>query len=288
MRELLPPVSILFLGDSVDRYVTIDTCGARTPLIPWSRGQFKYRTGLGPGAAMLCNTATNDSLAYLNLYGSAPHGPYHHGFKNTAADPYADTPARVCAGLGTYQRHYGAPIAVVFNTILWDIAVEDVRIPLDVFRKQVTERVRDVLRCKNDSSKLFLRTAPSRHWWEQTLLAAGHTFVPTPAHNLSHPEQPARIAAANEFMRQLSSQLGLGLLDFDAWANAGQVVAPLDFTKACCTLDNRLHERAVNNFFRDGFHPGPVLGAGLGWFALATVANSTFAIEGEPEIVHDV
>ena len=113
-------VRVLILGDSVNRLMIDDGCasiGGRQSV--WGEG-FTYQ--IGSFAATLCETA-DGAVAYLNLYGSRPQGPYYGGHVNSADDPWADTELRIAHGMDQFAAAFGEPLAVILRTDLWDLHV---------------------------------------------------------------------------------------------------------------------------------------------------------------------
>lgn len=69
-------------------------------------------------ADKLCVTA-DGVIAFLNIYGTAPKGPYAsgHGSSSSAGDPWADTELRVQHGLDQFTEKFGAPNFVILITL---------------------------------------------------------------------------------------------------------------------------------------------------------------------------
>jgi hypothetical protein len=111
-------VNILMLGDSINRLMAEEYClhflGA---LQSWGSG-FSYERGAP--SAKICQK-DNFRIAYINVYGSAPEGPYLHGHTNTEADPNADTKLRIPEGIKQYVELFGEPTHVIYRTDLWDL-----------------------------------------------------------------------------------------------------------------------------------------------------------------------
>ena len=114
-------VVIFILGDSVDREMVDCSCdGASGRLESWS-DTFKYQAGVT--ADRVCITSLNSAIGHLNIYGSAPTGPYLHGHVNTEDDPFADTELRVRHGIDQFAAKFGDPSLVLFRADLWDLHV---------------------------------------------------------------------------------------------------------------------------------------------------------------------
>jgi hypothetical protein len=113
-------VSILILGDSINRYMIDDGCGLiGGTLADWGVG-FTYK--VGASAAKACITPTG-VIAYLNTYGSKPKGPYYTNHVNSPEDPWADTELRIAHGVAQFTERFGAPLLILFRGELWDLHV---------------------------------------------------------------------------------------------------------------------------------------------------------------------
>jgi hypothetical protein len=127
LNDALPPCStpsraarVLILGDSISRLMIDDGCasiGGRQRV--WGEN-FTYQ--VGSFAATVCETA-DGAIAYLNLYGSRPQGPYYFDHVNSAADPWADTELRIAHGMDQFAAAFGEPLAVILRTDMWDLHV---------------------------------------------------------------------------------------------------------------------------------------------------------------------
>jgi hypothetical protein len=124
LNEPLPPctthsraVRLLILGDSVSRYMIDNGCMAiGGTQYNWGEG-FVYKASASPASA--CET-DDGVVAYLNLYGSKPRGPYY-GHVNTGDDPWTDTELRIARGMELFTAQFGEPMAVILRTDLWDL-----------------------------------------------------------------------------------------------------------------------------------------------------------------------
>ena len=108
-------VRLFLLGDSLNRIMIDDACGALGGTAQrWTSG-FEYRVDASPDK--LCVTA-DGVIAFLNIYGSAPKGPYYggHSSNKSVDDPWADTELRVQHGLDQFTEKFGAPNFVIFRS----------------------------------------------------------------------------------------------------------------------------------------------------------------------------
>ena len=108
-------VRLFLLGDSLNRIMIDDACGALGGSAQrWTSG-FEYRVDASPDK--LCVTA-DGVIAFLNIYGSAPRGPYYggHSSNKSVDDPWADTELRVQHGLDQFTEKFGAPNFIIFRS----------------------------------------------------------------------------------------------------------------------------------------------------------------------------
>lgn len=116
---------VLIFGDSVDRYLLQDGCDASGGVTPevyqWGHN-FTYFAGAPP--SLFCDYRSKEpqgTVAFLNVYGSAPRGPYYEGH-GSHAEFCGDTVERVEEGLKQFKRLFGAPPdVVIFRAELWDM-----------------------------------------------------------------------------------------------------------------------------------------------------------------------
>jgi hypothetical protein len=119
-------VRVLIFGDSVDRYLLQDGCeasGGVTPEVYQWGHNFTYFAGAPP--SLYCDyrspKAPQGTVAFLNVYGSAPRGPYYEGH-GSHSEFCGDTVERVEEGLRQFKRLFGAPPDVVmFRAEVWDM-----------------------------------------------------------------------------------------------------------------------------------------------------------------------
>jgi hypothetical protein len=209
--------NILIIGDSVDRLIVQRFCESRgTHSIDWADGIFRTRRF----DSVLCRTS-HGCISHLHVYGSNATGPYFAGVNTTEHDPYAGTQARIRKGLELFTYKLGPPTIVVFQIVAWDLsrlmrdrALSDPT-KLAEYRDNMAARVREILALKPNATTLLLRTAPASNF----------------AKGLMH--------AYNAVLRNLSREMGVGLVDFDRmlWAApAGRAVA-------------------IGDLFKDNVHP---------------------------------
>ena len=66
---------------------------------------------------------TNDSLAFVHIYGSNATGPYFHGYRNIdLIDPEVDSEIRVNRSILSYVKQFGFPNRIILHTIRWDLS----------------------------------------------------------------------------------------------------------------------------------------------------------------------
>ena len=116
-----PNITVLFLGDSVNRFMIEHWCNHHhVSWNRWGKG-FVYSAFASP--ATYCFIG-NIRVATINMYGSAPKGPYFKNITNTEIDPNADTELRIKEGIRQFVLFGGEPQFVFFKTDLWDMGVE--------------------------------------------------------------------------------------------------------------------------------------------------------------------
>jgi len=164
-------VRLFLLGDSLNRIMIDDACKALGgEAQSWSQG-FAYRVDASPDK--LCVTA-DGVIAFLNIYGSAPKGPYYGGHSsasNPADDPWADTELRVQHGLDQFTEKFGEPTFVIFRSELWDLHVTAYK-PIETIDKTAlfakflddSRTVFRYIRARLPRAFLGMHTTPTIRW----------------------------------------------------------------------------------------------------------------------------
>jgi len=107
------PLSLLLIGDSLDRHMSQEWCdhqhsvGVYSNQFAWGSSSFRYSKGMRIPSWMC--TSDGHSIAFVHVYGSNDTGPYFHNYISTAEDPYIDTKSRVEMALGIYLSEFGTP-----------------------------------------------------------------------------------------------------------------------------------------------------------------------------------
>ena len=188
---------ILLLGDSVDRYLIDDGCGAwsNSSMYDWAEGEFVYK--FGSGASQTCTTLWG-SMSFLHLYGAPQAGPYLNGHVNTEADPFTDTPLRIKRALALYVERFGfSPRVIVYQSCLWDVhRVKSEEMTIRKTFQLVAAQEVDLLK----NLRLLREILPSQV----------AVFTRTTPHS-----SPPRIAEMTNALRRASKALGIGVLDWD-------------------------------------------------------------------------
>jgi len=112
-------ISILILGDSIDRYLVDEICLPPAQSHDWGI-HFAYKEGAS--ASAVCETETF-TIGFLHIYGTKFYGPYLHNHANTEDDPYADTILRIIQGIRQFTVAYGVPDFILFRSDLWDLHI---------------------------------------------------------------------------------------------------------------------------------------------------------------------
>jgi len=124
-------MNLLSIGDSVDRYMVEDYCTVRGPSRKGMCGGLEctyfldgiLKPNVFPTSSMLClNKPFNESVAFVQIYGSEDTGPYYNPERGTHDDWHVNTPDRINASIAAYFDRVGAPDLVTLNSILWDAA----------------------------------------------------------------------------------------------------------------------------------------------------------------------
>lgn len=211
--------NILLIGDSVDRLSVMNFCESyQNQTVDWADGLFRTRRF----DAQLCHTL-HGNMAHLHVYGSNATGPYFAGLKTTKRDRYLDTQGRMRKGLEIFTRKLGPPTLIIFQIVAWDLS----RLMADralsdpakqaQYRDNMLARARELLVLKDNSTTLLLRTAPASNFAQGLM------------------------REYNAILRNISRELGVGLVDFDRmlWA------PPASGTRAV----------TVPDLFKDNVHP---------------------------------
>lgn len=124
-------LNLLSIGDSVDRYMVEDYCTVRGPSRKGMCGGLEctyfldgiLKPGVFPTSSMLClNEPFNESVAFVQIYGSEDTGPYYNPERGTHDDWHVNSPDRINASIAAYFDRVGVPDLVTLNSILWDTA----------------------------------------------------------------------------------------------------------------------------------------------------------------------
>jgi len=114
--------NLLILGDSANRMSLEGGCAklGGGSAREWAQG-FSYNQHVGAPSSLTCNT-TFGRVAFLNLYGSPPRGPYFLGISSSTAanDPWADTELRLSHAIDQFESLFGEPSVVLLKTDIWD------------------------------------------------------------------------------------------------------------------------------------------------------------------------
>ena len=158
--------NIFLLGDSINRFMIDDSCAALGGTAENWAEHFSYRVDASPDK--LCVTPLG-VIAFLNIYGSAPKGPYYGNHASSADDPYADTELRVLHGLDQFTRKFGEPTLVIFRSELWDLHVTAYQVIEDktfLFAKFLADStiVFSYLRRRLPRAYIGMHTVPTIRW----------------------------------------------------------------------------------------------------------------------------
>jgi len=131
-------VQLLAFGDSVDRMMSVELCGVLS-VIPgvdvelqegWGGKSLRYEySPTGRIASAICTARyadtmqssgfRSDSIAFVQFYGSRPHGPYQVSNKT---DPLVDTEPRMQFAYAAYAALFGHPDILQLHFATWEVA----------------------------------------------------------------------------------------------------------------------------------------------------------------------
>ena len=228
---------ILLIGDSVDRMITEDWCisiglplkgsGGRAWENRWADGVMRYGGAKGKKmAAYICGShVTNDSIAFVHIFGSNPTGPYFQGFMNSVEDPFTDTPSRIQHAMKLYYEAYSSPDIIYYNSVQWDLQLEYsnsiYKIELETphssvwnesikrFEKNVNSRLNEI---EQHAIRLSKKWGKIANVGIRTAL-----FNPTPSSHQSPSIalEDRIIHAYNNILRKIATERNLTLFDLD-------------------------------------------------------------------------
>jgi len=230
---------ILLLGDSLDRMIVealceSDTCGGILSA-NWAQGVLlnpnQPVTSLQPdNAAKICDCPkTNDSVAYVHLFGAKGVGPYYSGKRNTADDQLVDSKPRIDAALRIFHAKFPPPHRIVYHAGIWETQrlfqipratnesdEEWLALCLREYEDNMNERMDQVVQLASDlwhGVSFGMRTAVFDPHGEviDTALRGGL---------LSH--------GFNNIVRKMASERGVMLYDYDydIWSTVGWNYSP--------------------------------------------------------------
>jgi hypothetical protein len=236
-------ISVLLIGDSVDRYIATDWCylmGIRNDGLSdtawdnlWGSGNLKYGRGLKFPTYICGDRKTNDTVAFVHHYGSPDRGPYYNGFANNPGDPNIDSILRIPYALDLYLKEYPLPDRIMYHSALWDAAALTTIAHLDFeqiniagtplydqavssYSRNINSRIDQLIDLAtkysvqyNKTVEIALRTAPSNP-------AKRDYFSKDPIQTMG-----PLLHAFNTVMRNISSARNLTLfdLDKDTWSH---------------------------------------------------------------------
>ena len=162
--------NLLLLGDSIDRYTTIEWCnfkalqGINTTSLRWGQDKLRYENVEGIKFGSFYCKADNDSVAFVHIFGSNATGPYHNNLGNNPLDIYEDTVARLKLSVSLYQSLYGSPDRVILQTAQWDNHYYrnhkiDLKVIISKFTNNTNLRLDELLQMVDKSVDVGLRTA---------------------------------------------------------------------------------------------------------------------------------
>ena len=261
--------NILAIGDSVDRFMVEDFCTTYghskkgmcggEECTYWADGILK--PGMFPTASMRCQFSSNKSLSFVGVYGSPDSGPYYQPktWHISSGDTWhINTQERIHAVIdGFFSRIGLPPDLVLFNSVLWDIALLYLRLggPWDWLKNEFPKRgdyavVNSTLynsACADFEVQMRRRiddieVALARNL---NLSRANHTELVGQIRAriglrsaVYNSEGGALIRGFNQVIRKLTQELGLTFYDYDydVWSKVNY-----DTAKESLLLRDRIH-----------------------------------------------
>ena len=170
LATLVSSDNLLLLGDSIDRYTTIEWCkfkalqGFNTTSLRWGQDKLRYDNVEGVKFGSFYCKADKDSVAFVHIFGSNATGPYHNNLGNNPLDIYEDTVARLNLSISLYQSLYGSPDRVILQTAQWDNHYYrnnkvDLKVIINTFTNNTNLRLNELLQMVDKSVDVGLRTA---------------------------------------------------------------------------------------------------------------------------------
>jgi len=226
-------VDVIILGDSLSRNIVVESCEETSgaTLSDWTKcptiemcvlaselktffeatttGLLSYRNGMPAGLSCCGLQGGEVCISQLHLYGMADSGPYYNGFVNTPTDPWTDTPLRICKALEIFHVKK-IPTHIILAIMDWDLMTWDEKATSDaafveVWKDQLSRRIMDVKRCKDNSSELLLQTFPR------------------------NPHFADRIQLLNDVIRDVGKSNSLRLIDWQNEACANGTCSNADY-----------------------------------------------------------
>ena len=207
---------------------------------------------------LLCRSPANDSIAFVQTYGSWPDAPYLHVDK--CKTPTCPTPARIQRALELYYKNVGPPDMIILHTIQWD-AQKFVRIGPDYttgLEPEFNATLRDFQNYTNGHLDAIFNTSLrlSRLASVCPPELALRTAIANKAGTLM-------VASMNEVYRRIAQMRNITLwdVDNDVWSALGW----------------RRHDAAAESvIFRDYIHANPYFLAAAGEKMLRNRHSSYF------------
>jgi hypothetical protein len=255
-------IRLFLIGDSIDRKIVEQLCDSEacggTLNENWAPGQLHYgnqeknkivnpwdfRIYKAPTSICDC-LKTNDSIAFLHIFGASAEGPYYNGWRNTKADQLVDSKPRIDAALQIFYAQFPPPDRIVFHTGQWEIhrihtvlqSPNSTNWALNAYRDQ-SHTVQDL-----ENDKVWLEaclTEYERNMNERmqqiqqlaTRLSGAHpvsfgmrttVFNPQGSTNDNSVRGGALVHGFNQIVRRMSAQRAATLYDYDAdvWSTVG-------------------------------------------------------------------
>lgn len=162
--------NLLLLGDSIDRYTTLEWCklkaaqGFNTTSFRWGQDKLRYEDIEGIKFGSFYCQAHMDSVAFVHIFGSNATGPYHNNVGNNPLDIYEDTQARLNLSISLYRSLFGSPDRVILHTAQWDNHYYrnnkvNLQLLISKFTNNTNLRLNELLQMVDKSVDVGLRTA---------------------------------------------------------------------------------------------------------------------------------
>jgi hypothetical protein len=97
---------------------------------------------------------TNDTIAFVHIFGGSSQGPYYSGWSNSPTDLFVDTKPRIEHAMQLYYKEYPPPDRIIYHSAQWDVKLCNVHEPkftqkfnesTKIFEININERLNQIM-----------------------------------------------------------------------------------------------------------------------------------------------